>query len=105
MDITKNLRDAAYIIVGLGVIGIQKAQVRRVELRKQLEQADIREQVAKLAKDVDDRIEPLVEAVDQRLDVVEERLPEQVREVLAQARKIVKDARHEVVEQLTRTSA
>ena len=35
-DITKTLRDAAYVTIGLGVIGFQRAQVRRQELTKQL---------------------------------------------------------------------
>jgi hypothetical protein len=36
-EINNALKDAAYIAVGLGVLGFQKAQVRRVELAKQLE--------------------------------------------------------------------
>jgi len=36
-EINNALRDAAYIAVGLGVLGFQRAQVRRVELAKQLE--------------------------------------------------------------------
>lgn len=35
MSTTDNLRDAAYIVIGLGVIGFQRAQVRREELNKQ----------------------------------------------------------------------
>ena len=31
-DVTKTLRDAAYVVVGAGVLAFQKAQVRRVEL-------------------------------------------------------------------------
>ena len=37
MDIADNLRDAAYIVIGMGVIGAQRAQVRREELRKQFD--------------------------------------------------------------------
>jgi hypothetical protein len=36
-DINHALRDAAYVAVGLGVLGFQRAQVHRVELAKQLE--------------------------------------------------------------------
>ncbi len=36
-DINSALKEAAYIAVGLGVLAFQKAQVRRVELAKQLE--------------------------------------------------------------------
>ena len=37
-DAQKVLKDALYVTVGLGVIAVQKAQVQRVELQKQLEQ-------------------------------------------------------------------
>jgi hypothetical protein len=36
-DINNALKEAAYIAVGLGVLAFQKAQVRRVELAKQLD--------------------------------------------------------------------
>jgi hypothetical protein len=36
-DINNALKEAAYIAVGLGVLAFQRAQVRRVELSKQLE--------------------------------------------------------------------
>ncbi len=36
-EINNALKEAAYIAVGLGVLGFQRAQVRRVELAKQLE--------------------------------------------------------------------
>lgn len=35
-DGPKTLRDAAYVLVGLGVIGFQRAQVKRRELVRQL---------------------------------------------------------------------
>jgi hypothetical protein len=36
-DVNNALKDGAYVAVGLGVLGFQRAQVRRVELTKQLE--------------------------------------------------------------------
>ena len=33
-EITKTARDAAYVVVGLGVLGIQRAQVRRQQLQR-----------------------------------------------------------------------
>lgn len=35
--VTKTLQDAAYVAVGLGVIGFQRAQVRRREIQKQFD--------------------------------------------------------------------
>jgi hypothetical protein len=58
MSITDNLRDAAYIAIGMGVIGVQRAQVRREELRKQLDTA---------IKEAETRITPLVEEVKSRV--------------------------------------
>jgi hypothetical protein len=36
-DVNDALKEGAYVAVGLGVLGFQRAQVRRVELTKQLE--------------------------------------------------------------------
>ncbi len=36
-EVTRTLKDAAYVAVGFGVLAFQKAQVRRRELEKQLE--------------------------------------------------------------------
>jgi ElaB/YqjD/DUF883 family membrane-anchored ribosome-binding protein len=109
-DVTKIVKDAAYITVGLGVIGFQKAQVRRQELRKQLDAqlVDARQQLAKLAdrdqlkvvedrfKVVEERFEDLEERFEQLLDGLEDRLPEQAREVLKQGREAVKEAQGQV---------
>jgi hypothetical protein len=82
-DIENVLRDCAYVAVGLGVLGFQRAQVRRVELQRQLEAqrgpledylASAREQaegqvhvlrtyVADLAKTLDEKVGPLRSAV------------------------------------------
>lgn len=60
-DVKQTLKDAGYVLVGLGVIGFQKAQVRRVELTRELEDrtkeleaqlVEVRTQLAKVAKDL-----------------------------------------------------
>lgn len=93
-DITKTLKDAAYVAVGFGVIAFQKTQVRRRELEKQfgVSTEQFREQLVKVAGEVEERIEPVVEAVESSLDQLEERLPEQAREVFKQARTTAKEA-------------
>ena len=69
---TKTLKDAAYVLIGLGVIATQKVQVRRRELQKQLEEqlkqleaqrkqfetqaATARDTALKLAKDAQDQL-------------------------------------------------
>lgn len=63
-DFTKTISDAAYVAVGFGVIAFQKAQVRRRELEAQLgfTSEQLVEQLTKVAGEVEERIEPLVEA-------------------------------------------
>lgn len=104
-DVTKTLKDAAYVAVGLGVIGFQKAQVRRQELRKDLEgrrkelNAQVEEYGTKLrglARELPGRVEPVVKELEQRLDPVldelQGRLPEQAKQYVAQARQAARDA-------------
>ena len=102
-DIGKTLRDAAYVVIGAGVLTYQKAQVRRRELEKQFESqaTEAREQIAKLAKGVEERWEPVVKEIESRLDEIEQRLPEQAGKVMKQARTIAKDAQTELASRLT----
>jgi hypothetical protein len=83
-DLTKLLKDAFYVTVGLGVIVAQRAQVRRQELSKVFEDR------FKLFEERLDDVESRVDAV---LDRFEERLPEGARDVAKQARSAAKDAR------------
>ncbi len=84
MNVSDNLRDAAYIAIGMSVIGVQRAQVRREELGKQLAEQrtsiearvnDVRStfetrgaEAVKLVSDVikeaDARVEPVIKAVE-----------------------------------------
>lgn len=93
-DLTKTLQDAAYVAVGFGVIAYQKTQVRRRELEQQLNRQGetLREQLAKAAAGAEERIEPVVGAVEASLDQLEERLPEPARNVLQQVRTTARDA-------------
>lgn len=88
-DLTKTLEDTAYVAIGFGVLAFQKAQVRRRDLAKQLsdlagERGELRVGLAKLSRDIEGRIDPVV-------DELQERLPAQAREAVATARKAAKD--------------
>jgi hypothetical protein len=94
-EITKNARDAAYVAVGLGVLGLQKALVTRRELveraRKQLPELDTpineaRVELSKRVKDIDDRIEELIVRIETSLQPVEERLPATAQALIGQAK-------------------
>jgi hypothetical protein len=80
-DLPATIKDAAYVTVGLGVLAFQKAQVRRVELQKQ---------VRVLTSDVDARLAPVRHRLDVQLDALTGLLPQQARGLLDQARTTAK---------------
>jgi hypothetical protein len=103
-EVTNIARDAAYVVVGLGVLGFQKAQVQRVELKSKLagdlgledRLADARTAVTSGVQHLDG----IVELVESKLQPLEEQLPPvarnlaqkahaQVREIRAQIREMV----------------
>ncbi len=69
-DAASRLRDSLYTAVGFGVLGFQQAQLRRRDLQRDL---------AKLAAQVDETVDPL-------LDELVARLPEDLRPLATQAR-------------------
>ncbi len=56
-DGPKDLRDVAYVAIGLGVLAFQRAQVRRRELAKRAE--EIERRLGPALKDLEERIEPV----------------------------------------------
>lgn len=123
----KSLRESAYVLVGLGVLSFQQAQVRRRELAKRFQGdgslatqinetaekigaqaekitaqlsgvgervvADLgvsREQLAELAKSVDERVAPTRAQIDQQIDAFEERLPASARSLFSSVRTVLK---------------
>ena len=104
-DLTKLLKDAVYVSIGLGVIAVQKAQVRRQELSQQVSSQvdDAKSQLQSLSKLFDDRVklvEERLEGVEARfdalLDQLEGQLPDQARDIVKQARSAAKEARSQV---------
>ena len=69
-EVLARLRESLYTAVGFGVLGFQQVQVLRRDVQKEL---------ARLAVEVDERVDPV-------LDDVEARLPDDLRLLLAQAR-------------------
>ncbi len=121
-DVAQVLKDALYVGVGLGVIGLQKVQVRRRELTRSVKQQvgegrnpldrldadlarDARAQVEKLAdgfedrvKVIEERVEAVESQVDQVLDQLQDKLPEPARELVKQARETARQARESAKE-------
>jgi hypothetical protein len=113
-ELTATLKDAAYVTVGLGVLGFQKAQVRRVELQKQVKEqrkqlesqlADAGKTVRGLAQDVEARLAPVRSQVEGRLDTLSGLLPVQARSVVDQARAAAKQTQEQVRSALGLTTA
>jgi DNA anti-recombination protein RmuC len=106
-DLTKTLKDAAYVVVGFGVIAFQKAQVRRRELEKQFaEQSEtLRTQLNEAASEAEKRFEPVAQSIESSLDTLEERLPEQAREVFKQVRTTAKEAGEQFRSRLSANTA
>lgn len=82
-DSDPGLRDALYTAVGFGVLGIQQVQLRRRELQKEL---------ARLAVEVDGKVEPV-------LDDLVAKLPEDLQPLAAQARAAALGARRALLGQ------
>jgi hypothetical protein len=75
-DAAARLRESLYTAVGFGVLGFQQAQVRRRQVQREL---------SRLAAEVDERVDPV-------LDDIEARLSDEVRPLVAQARSAVRSA-------------
>jgi hypothetical protein len=103
-EITKTARDAAYVVVGLGVLGFQRAQVRRQELQKRLTHAsvvpghlgDVRGEVTKRVKDVDEVVEHVIVRIEATLAPIEERLPLPARDLAKQAHAQAREVRQQL---------
>jgi hypothetical protein len=105
-EVTTLARDAAYVAVGLGVLGLQKAQVQRVELQNKLagdlgleeRLADVRTAVTSGVQHLDSIVEVAVQLVESTLQPLEEQLPPTARELAekahAQVREVQSQLRH-----------
>ena len=109
-EITKSARDAAYVVVGLGVLGFQRAQVRRQELQKRLVEprtqiegrlGDVRGGLTKRVKDVDDAVEQVIRRIEASLGPIEDRLPVPARDIVTKAHSQAREARQQLRRLLT----
>ena len=96
-DITKVVQDAAYVAIGLGIMGFQQAQVRRREMLEQIERqrsviesplGQVRKDFAKTVKEIDSTVDRVIKRLDASFEPVSERLPESAQAVVHQAREV-----------------
>jgi hypothetical protein len=102
--LTDLARDAAYVAVGLGVLGYQRVQVHRVELQSKmnrdhdLEQRldGVRQGVAKGWQQIDELAESASHLVETKMQPLEERLPASVTQLTTKAREQARDVRTQI---------
>jgi hypothetical protein len=113
--VTDLARDAAYVAVGLGVLGFQRAQVQRVELKNKLATdfsldgrldgvrtnisdgvSNVRDSVTKGVKQIDGLAETAANFVETTLQPLEERLPAQVTQLTSKAREQAREVRTQI---------
>ncbi|MGO9558431.1 MAG: hypothetical protein ACLPQS_14595 [Acidimicrobiales bacterium] len=115
-DLSRVAQDAAYVAIGLGVVGFNKAQVARRELLEQIEKqrltaegpvsdvlaqmTEVRAQVAKAWAEFDKTLGQLIERADATFEPVAEKLPAQAQAVVKQARETRDQLRGFIAEQL-----
>ena len=102
--VTDLARDAAYVAVGLGVLGYQRAQVQRVELQNRLSQDfsldqrtdEVRQGVVKAFHQIDDLAESAAHFVETTLQPIEEKLPPTVTQLTSKAREQAREVRTQI---------
>jgi len=105
--VTDLARDVAYVAVGLGVLGYQRAQVERIELQNRLSKdlkdlsldqrlGDVRQGVAKGIRQIDDLAETATQFVETTLQPLEDRLPSSVTQVTTKARQQAREVRIQI---------
>ncbi|MHB8219228.1 MAG: hypothetical protein ACYDHU_02735 [Acidimicrobiales bacterium] len=105
-EVTNIARDAAYVVVGLGVLGFQKAQVQRVELKSKLagdlavedRLADLRTAVNTGIQQVDGIVEGALQFVETTLQPLEEQLPPVARDLAQKAHQQAREVRSQIRE-------
>lgn len=107
-EVTTIARDAAYVAVGLGVLGLQKAQVKRVDLQDRLHGdlhlderlADARAVVTSGVARVDGLVEETMQLVETALEPLEEQLPPAARELTTRARRQAREVQSRIRQRL-----
>lgn len=107
-EVASLARDVAYVAVGLGVIGIQRAQVQRNELRARLagdgsledRLAEVRSVVTTGVQQIDDLVEGAVHLLETAFEPIEEQLPPAAKEIAGRAHAHARELRAQLRELL-----
>ncbi|HXW35464.1 MAG TPA: hypothetical protein VEJ87_12875 [Acidimicrobiales bacterium] len=105
--ISKTARDATYVLIGLGVLAFQRAQVHRQEILEEVrKQQDAvgghlkaaQDELARLSKrieEMDSSVEAILDRIDSALEPIEDKLPDRTRELVQQAHDQAKSVRRQ----------
>jgi hypothetical protein len=102
--VTDLARDAAYVAVGLGVLGFQRAQVQRVELQNRLSKdfsldqhlSGVRAELTKGVKQLDDLLENATQFIETSLQPLEAQLPATVTQLTTKAFEQAREVRSQI---------
>ena len=97
-------RDAAYVAVGLGVLGYQRAQVQRVELKNRLSKdhsldqrfSEIRTELTKGVNQLDELLETATQFIETSIQPLEQQLPPAVTQLTTKAFEQAREVRSQI---------
>jgi hypothetical protein len=102
--VTDLARDAAYVAVGLGVLGFQRAQVQRVGLQNRLSKdfsldqrlSGVRAELTKGVKQLDALLENATQFIETSLQPLEAQLPAAVTQLTTKACEQAREVRNQI---------
>jgi hypothetical protein len=107
--VTDLARDAAYVAVGLGVLGYQRAQVQRNELKNLLSRdfaldqhlSGMRTELTKGVTQLDDLLETATQFIESSIQPLEQQLPATVTQLTTKAIGQAREVRSQIRQRVT----
>jgi ElaB/YqjD/DUF883 family membrane-anchored ribosome-binding protein len=107
--VTELARDAAYVAVGLGVLGFQRAQVQRVELQNRLSKdlsldqhlSGVRTELTKGIQQLDELLESATQFIETSIQPLEQQLPAAVTQFRTKAFEQAREVRSQIRQRVT----
>ena len=108
-DVTDLARDAAYVAVGLGVLGYQRAQVQRNELKNLLSRdfsldqhlSGVRTELTKGVTQLDDLLETATQFIETSIQPLEQQLPPTITQLTTKAFEQAREVRSQIRQRVT----
>jgi hypothetical protein len=102
--VTDLARDAAYVAVGLGVLGYQRAQVQRVELKNRFSKdasldqrlSEMRTELTKGVNQLDELLETATQFIETSIEPLEQQLPPAVTQLTTKAFEQAREVRSQI---------